>query len=107
MPGPVHGLPDGLGLGHSPGDEALGLGPLIDRFGAKAMMGLTIFLTGIHAFTLAGTQEMWNNDTYVLVMMSTWILLLPVIMVCALALAMMGGMGMGRGKGMGRGRGPG
>ena len=67
---------------------ALGLGPLIDRFGAKAMMGLTIFLTGIHAFTLAGTQEMWNNDTYVLLMMSTWILLLPVIMVCALALAM-------------------
>ncbi|HET6592527.1 MAG TPA: MFS transporter [Xanthomonadales bacterium] len=67
---------------------ALGLGPLIDRFGAKAMMGLTIFLTGIHAFTLAGTQEMWTNDTYVLVMMSAWVLLLPVIMVCALALAM-------------------
>jgi len=67
---------------------ALGLGPLIDRFGAKAMMGLTILLTGIHAFTLAGTQEMWSNDTYVLVMMSAWILLLPVIMVCALALAM-------------------
>jgi PAT family beta-lactamase induction signal transducer AmpG len=67
---------------------ALGLGPLIDRFGAKAMMGLTIFLTGIHAFTLAGTQEMWSNHTYVLVMMSTWVLLLPVIMVCALALAM-------------------
>ena len=67
---------------------ALGLGPLIDRFGAKAMMGLTIFLTGIHAFTLAGTQEMWTNDTDVLVMMSAWVLLLPVIMVCALALAM-------------------
>ncbi len=67
---------------------ALGLGPLIDRFGAKAMMGLTILLTGIHAFTLAGTQEMWSNHTYVLVMMSAWILLLPVIMVCALALAM-------------------
>jgi len=67
---------------------ALGLGPLIDRFGAKAMMGLTIFLTGIHAFTLAGTQEMWSNHTYVLVMMSAWVLLLPVIMVCALALAM-------------------
>jgi PAT family beta-lactamase induction signal transducer AmpG len=67
---------------------ALGLGPLIDRFGAKAMMGLTIFLTGIHAFTLAGTQEMWSNHTYVRVMMSTWVLLLPVIMVCALALAM-------------------
>jgi PAT family beta-lactamase induction signal transducer AmpG len=67
---------------------ALSLGPIIDRFGAKAIMGLTIFLTGIHAFTLAGTQELWNNETYVLVMMSAWILLLPVIMVCALALAM-------------------
>jgi PAT family beta-lactamase induction signal transducer AmpG len=67
---------------------ALGLGPIIDKFGAKTILGLTIFLTGIHAFTLAGTQEMWNNDTYVLVMMSLWILLLPIIMVCALALAM-------------------
>ncbi len=67
---------------------ALALGPVIDRFGAKTIMGLTILLTGVHAFTLAGTQEMWNNDTYVLVMMSLWILLLPVIMVCALALAM-------------------
>lgn len=67
---------------------ALALGPLIDRFGAKKIMGLTIFLTGIHAFTLAGTQEMWENSTYVLVMMSLWVMLLPVIMVCALALAM-------------------
>jgi len=67
---------------------ALALGPLIDRFGAKKIMGLTIFLTGIHAFTLAGTQEMWANSTYVLVMMSLWVMLLPVIMVCALALAM-------------------
>jgi PAT family beta-lactamase induction signal transducer AmpG len=67
---------------------ALALGPVIDKFGAKSIMGLTIFLTGLHAFTLAGTQELWGNSTYVLVMMSTWILLLPVIMVCALALAM-------------------
>jgi len=67
---------------------ALVLGPVIDKFGAKSVMGLTIFLTGIHAFTLAGTQEMWANSTYVLVMMSAWVLLLPVIMVCALALAM-------------------
>jgi PAT family beta-lactamase induction signal transducer AmpG len=67
---------------------ALGLGPLIDRFGAKTMMGLTILLTGLHAFALAGTQELWTNNGYVLVMMSAWILLLPVIMVCALALAM-------------------
>jgi len=67
---------------------ALALGPAIDKFGAKSVMGLTIFLTGVHAFTLAGTQEMWANSTYVLVMMSAWVLLLPVIMVCALALAM-------------------
>ena len=67
---------------------ALGLGPFIDRFGAKAIMGLTIFLTGLHAFTLAGTQELWSNDSYVMVMMSAWILLNPLIMVCALALAM-------------------
>jgi len=67
---------------------ALGLGPLIDRFGAKAMMGLTMLLTGFHAFALAGTQQYWTNDNYVLVMMSVWILLLPVVMVCALALAM-------------------
>ena len=45
-------------------------------------------LTGVHAFALAGTQELWSNSTYVLVMMSAWILLLPIIMVCALALAM-------------------
>jgi len=67
---------------------ALALGPVIDKFGAKSVMGLTILLTGIHAFTLAGTQGLWTNSTYVLVMMSAWVLLLPVIMVCALALAM-------------------
>ena len=67
---------------------ALALGPFIDRFGARTIMGLIIFLTGVHAFTLAGTQELWSNDAYVLVMMSVWILLLPIIMVCALALAM-------------------
>jgi PAT family beta-lactamase induction signal transducer AmpG len=67
---------------------ALALGPVIDKFGVKSIMTLTMFLTGLHAFTLAGTQELWGNSTYVMVMMSAWILLLPVIMVCALALAM-------------------
>jgi PAT family beta-lactamase induction signal transducer AmpG len=67
---------------------ALFLGPVIDRRGAKSVMGLTILLTGVHAFTLAFTQEMWTNETYVLVMISLWILLLPIIMVCVLALAM-------------------
>ena len=67
---------------------ALFLGPIIDRRGAKSVMGLTILLTGVHAFTLAFTQEIWSNETYVLVMVSVWILLLPIIMVCVLALAM-------------------
>ena len=67
---------------------ALFLGPIIDRRGAKSVMGVTILLTGVHAFTLAFTQEMWTNETYVLVMISLWILLLPIIMVCVLALAM-------------------
>lgn len=53
----------------------------------SAQLGL---LTGIgfliNVFT--ATQEMWSNTTYVLVMMATWILLLPIIMVCVLALAM-------------------
>jgi predicted MFS family arabinose efflux permease len=67
---------------------ALLLGPVIDRRGAKSVMGLTMALTALHAFTLAATEKMWINDDYVLAMMSLWILLLPIIMVCALALAM-------------------
>jgi PAT family beta-lactamase induction signal transducer AmpG len=43
---------------------ALILGPVIDRYGAKSVMGLTMLLTGVHAFTLASTQEMWTNDGY-------------------------------------------
>ena len=67
---------------------ALGLGPLIDRFGAKAMMGLTVLVTGVHAFTLAFTQQMWEDSTFVLVMMALYVMLNPITMVCALALAM-------------------
>ena len=67
---------------------ALFLGPIIDRRGAKSVMGITILLTGIHAFTLASTQELWTNSAYVMFMISLWILLLPIIMVCVLALAM-------------------
>ena len=67
---------------------ALFLGPVIDRRGAKSVMGITILLTGIHAFTLASTQEIWTNSSYVMFMISLWILLLPIIMVCVLALAM-------------------
>ena len=67
---------------------ALALGPLIDRHGAKRMMGFTIFLVGLHAFLLAGTQEYWVNDAYVKSMLSAWIILGPITMVCTLALAM-------------------
>jgi PAT family beta-lactamase induction signal transducer AmpG len=67
---------------------ALALGPMIDRFGAKRMLSLTIFVVGLHAFLLAGTEQLWSNGLYVKTMMSAWILLLPVTMVCVLALAM-------------------
>jgi PAT family beta-lactamase induction signal transducer AmpG len=67
---------------------ALALGPMIDRFGAKRMLSLTIVVVGLHAFLLAGSQQLWNNSMYVQIMMSAWILLLPVSMVCVLALAM-------------------
>jgi PAT family beta-lactamase induction signal transducer AmpG len=67
---------------------ALGLGPLIDRHGAKRMLFLTTMLLGAHAFLLAYTQELWTNSTYVLAMISAWIILQPVTMVCGLAIAM-------------------
>jgi PAT family beta-lactamase induction signal transducer AmpG len=67
---------------------ALGLGPMIDRFGAKRMLILTISLVAIHAFLLAQTQYLWENTTYVKVMLSAWVLLGPVTMVCMIALAM-------------------
>jgi len=67
---------------------ALALGPMIDRFGAKTMLILTITVVCVHAFLLAGTQHLWTNSTYVLFMLSAWVLLLPVTMVCVIALAM-------------------
>jgi PAT family beta-lactamase induction signal transducer AmpG len=67
---------------------ALGLGPLIDRFGAKRMLLLTISLVGIHAFLIAQTQYLWEDTTYIRVMLSIWVLMLPVVMVCVIALAM-------------------
>lgn len=62
--------------------------PLIDRFGAKTMLILTITVVCVHAFLLASTQQLWTNSTYVLFMLSAWVLLLPVTMVCLIALAM-------------------
>jgi PAT family beta-lactamase induction signal transducer AmpG len=67
---------------------ALVLGPMIDRFGAKRMLVLTISLFALHAFLLAETQYLWENATYVKVMLAAWVLLGPVTMVCMIALAM-------------------
>lgn len=67
---------------------ALALGPLVDRFGAKRMMGLGILLIGLHAFTLAATQEFWSNTWFVKAMVSMWIMMIPISMVFSLSLAM-------------------
>lgn len=67
---------------------ALGLGPMIDRFGAKRMLILTSTLVGVHAFMIAQTQFMWQDTTYIRFMLSAWVLLSPVVMVCVIALAM-------------------
>jgi len=67
---------------------ALALGPLIDKFGAKTMLILTISLLGVHAFLIAQTQHLWQDTTYVRVMLSIWIMMLPVVMVASIALAM-------------------
>jgi PAT family beta-lactamase induction signal transducer AmpG len=67
---------------------ALVLGPMIDRFGAKRMLILTISLVAVHALLLAETQYLWENATYVKVMLAAWVLLGPVTMVCMIALAM-------------------
>jgi PAT family beta-lactamase induction signal transducer AmpG len=67
---------------------SLGFGPLIDRFGAKRMLLMTITLVAAHAFLLAETQHLWTDAFYVKVMLSVWIMLGPVTMVCMIALAM-------------------
>ncbi len=67
---------------------ALGLGPLIDRIGAKGTLIFTIALVGIHAFTLAQTQHLWENTLYVRTMLSIYVMMLPIAMVSTLALAM-------------------
>ena len=67
---------------------ALSLGPMIDRFGAKRMLILTISLVAVHAFLLAQTQYLWENSTYVKLMLAAWVVLGPVTMVCMIALAM-------------------
>ena len=75
-------------MGLAGAGAALVLGPMIDRFGAKTMLVLTVSLVAMHAFLLAETQYLWENTTYVRVMLSAWVLLGPVTMVCMIALAM-------------------
>ncbi|RLA33996.1 MAG: hypothetical protein DRR11_04150 [Gammaproteobacteria bacterium] len=67
---------------------ALALGPLIDRLGAKRMLFLATSLVAIHALLLAQTQHLWADTTYVRVMLSIWVMMLPVVMVAVIALAM-------------------
>lgn len=67
---------------------ALAIGPLIDRLGAKRMLTLTISLVGIHALLLAQTQHLWQDTLYVRIMLSLWVMMLPIVMVSVLALAM-------------------
>jgi PAT family beta-lactamase induction signal transducer AmpG len=67
---------------------ALSLGPVIDRIGAKRILVLTISLVGLHAVLIAQTQNMWQDTTYIRVMLSFWVLMTPVVMVCIIALAM-------------------
>lgn len=67
---------------------ALLVGPMIDRFGAKRMLVLTVTLLGVHALLLSQTQFLWQDTTYVRVMLSIWIMMLPVTMVSVIALAM-------------------
>ena len=67
---------------------ALTLGPVIDRVGAKRILFTTITLVGIHALLIAQTQGLWQDTLYIRVMLSIWVLMSPVVMVCIIALAM-------------------
>jgi len=67
---------------------ALSVGPLIDRLGAKRMLFLATLLVAIHALLIAQTQHLWQDTTYVRVMLSIWVMMLPVVMVSVIALAM-------------------
>ncbi len=67
---------------------ALAVGPMIDRMGAKRMLFLATALIAIHALMIAQTQHLWEDTTYVRVMLSLWVMMLPVVMVSVIALAM-------------------
>lgn len=67
---------------------SLALGPMIDRFGSKRLLALTMLLVGVHAVLLAQTQHMWQDTVYVRTMLSVWVMMMPVVMVCVIALGM-------------------
>jgi Zn-finger nucleic acid-binding protein len=67
---------------------ALSVGPLIDRLGAKRMLFVATALIAVHAILLAQTQHLWQDTVYVRVMLSIWVMMLPVVMVSVIALAM-------------------
>ena len=67
---------------------ALAIGPAIDRMGAKRVLLLADLLLGVHALLIAQTQHLWENTLYIRVMLSLWIMMLPMVMVASLALAM-------------------
>lgn len=67
---------------------ALAFGPLIDRAGAKFTLIGTAMLLGLHAIVLAQTQALWQDTLYVRVMLSLYVMMLPLVMVSSLALAM-------------------
>jgi Zn-finger nucleic acid-binding protein len=67
---------------------ALGIGPAIDRMGAKRMLLLAIALLATHAFLISQTQHLWQNTLYVRTMLSLWVMMMPLVMVSTLSLAM-------------------
>lgn len=67
---------------------SLGVGPLIDKAGAKRMLIITVALVGVHALALAQTQQLWQDTTYVRVMLSIYVMMIPIVMVSTIALAM-------------------
>jgi PAT family beta-lactamase induction signal transducer AmpG len=76
---------DGLVYGYG---QALMPIAAVNLFGAKRVLLLAVSLLGLHAFLIAQTQHMWENTLYVRLMLSIWVMMLPVVMVSALALAM-------------------
>jgi PAT family beta-lactamase induction signal transducer AmpG len=67
---------------------ALFLGPVIDRIGVRQVLMLTALIIAVHAMLLGNTQHLWNDSWYAQLMLSVWVLMSPVSMVCAIALAM-------------------